>query len=195
MTQDELVAIANVLPSLHKQTLCELSKNDQDDRCLDGQLPCSALDAVWFDKVKEDWYNEHYFHQVRSADALYKHRNRYYLIEFKTGKPDNLDIHRKLYDSVLGLLEHHVLTLAECRENLQYIIVSLKQTTFPQHEEMLEHFRFGRVEPWEYEVTRENLDMWNKNDIRKLSGFLVNKVYRLSPKDFDAFVANRNWSN
>ena len=196
MTQNDLAALANSLPSLHQRTLGELSANDEGNkRCLGSQWPCSTFYAVWFDKVKEDWYNTLYFHQVRSADAFYKHGNRYYLIEFKTGKPNNIDIHRKLYDSIVGLLEHQVLSLSECRENLQYIIVSLEYKTFPQHQELISHFGFGVVEPWDYAVTRQNLKDWDKNDIRKLSGFLVNKVYKLSPEDFNTFVSHRNWSN
>ena len=195
MTQNELSSLAKVIPELHTQTLGELSVNDQGERCLDERLPCSKLDAVGFDRVKEDWYDTLYFHQVRSADALYKHGDRYYLIEFKTGGVKNVDVHRKLYDSVIGLLEHRVLTLSECREYLQYVIVSLKQNVFPYHKEMMRHFGSGVDEPWEYAVTRENLKNWDKNDIRKLSGFLVEKIYKLNPSDFDLFVAHRNWSN
>lgn len=195
MKQNELSALALALSSSHQGSLGDLSANDQGERCLNAQLSCASLEAVWFDKVKEDWYNKQYFHQVRSADALYKHGNRYYLIEFKTGKPENLDIHRKLYDSIIGLLEHRVLSLSDCRENLQYIVVSLKYDRFPQHGEMMDHFNFGVSEPWEYSVTRQNLNAWDKNDVRKLSGFLVNKVYKLCPADFETFVCNRNWSN
>ena len=195
MTQNDIIALSSSLPSLHQRSLGELSANDQGKQCLGAQLPCASLTAVWFDKVKEDWYDKQFFHQVRSADALYKHGSSYYLIEFKTGTPSNFDIHRKLYDSIIGLLENKVLSLSECRENLQYIIVSLEYKTFQQHQELMRHFGFGVIEPWDYVVTRQNLQNWDKNDIRKLSGFLVNKVYKLSPEDFNVFVSHRNWSN
>lgn len=195
MTLNDLTVLADSLPSLPQRTLGELSANDYGVQCIGMQWPCSALNAVWFDKIKEEWYDELYFHQVRSADALYKHGSRYYLIEFKTGDVRNVDIHRKLYDSVVGLLEHRVLSLSECRENLQYIIVSLKYEAFPQHQEMIKHFGFGVEEPWDYVVTRQSLKDWSKDDIRKLSGFLVNKVYMLTPEEFDAFASRRKWSN
>lgn len=195
MTQNDFAALNALLPSPQRRTLGELSANDAGVRCLDAQLSCSTLDAIWFDKVKEGWYDQGYFHQVRSADAFYKHGDLYYLIEFKTGKIQNVDLHRKLYDSLIGLIEHQVLTLSECRENLQYIVVSLQCGVFAQHKEMMEHFACGVNEPWDYAVTRQALKTWEKNDIRKLSGFLVNKVFKLSPSDFDIFVRNRNWSN
>lgn len=195
MTAFDFAAISGKLPALHRALLSELSKNDQGVPCLDQSLASAGLEAVGFDDVKKDWYDARYYHQVRSCDALYKHGGRYYLIEFKTGKPRNVDVHRKIYDSVIGLTEHAVLTLQECRERLQAIIVSLEYVPSPQHVEMLQHFESGDCEPWDYAVTRQNLQMWDKDDIRKLSGFLVERIFKLSPQDFERFAANRNWRN
>lgn len=195
MTVADFSSLAVILPTVHRKPLGELSANDQGARCLDASLGCSALDAVSFDRVKEDWYNARFFHQVRSADALYKHGERYYLIEFKTGKPENMDLHRKLYDSVIGLMENGVLALADCRTKLQYVIVSLHYKPCDCHAEMLDHFEAADTEPWDYEVTKAALDSWDNNDIKKLTGFLVEKIYKLCPSDFERFAANRNWSN
>lgn len=195
MTAIDISTLSAKIPRLDNVTFEKLSRNDDGKACLDTSLSCHSLLAGDFDQVKEDWYNSIYFHQVRSADALYKHQDRYYLVEFKTGKPENLDIHRKLYDSVIGLMEHSVLSLDECRTKLQYIVVSLKYNPYPCHSEMLSHFEDGDAEPWEYEVSKAALKEWPDADIRKLSGFLVEKIYKLSPVDFEKFVANRNWSN
>lgn len=195
MISVDLDVLESQLPRLHNKTLGELSRNDDGKVCLDSTLSCATLIAENFDDVKEDWYNQRFRNQVRSADALYKHNERYYLIEFKTGKPENVDIHRKLYDSVLGIIEHNVLNLEECRTKLQYVVVSLKYTPYLHHEEMMRHFDAGDAEPWEYEVTQATLKSWDKHDVKKLSGFLVEKIYLLSPMDFERFAHNRQWSN
>lgn len=172
-----------------------LSKSDQGVACFDLSCPISLLKSVGFDFVKEDWYGKRFFHQVRSCDALYKHGDLYYLIEFKTGNATNVDRHRKLYDSVIALVENSVLTFEECRSQVQYIIVEKGLKPFVQHQEMLSHFERNDPEPWDYAVTKSFLKTISRDDIRKLSGFLVEKVYRLSPLDFEKFVENRNWSN
>lgn len=195
MTKTDLEMLSARLPVSHIETLEALAQNDDGKTCVDSSLSCHSLTAVDFDDVKEVWYNLRLFHQVRSADAFYKNGDRYYLIEFKTGKPDNFDLHRKLYDSVIGLMENAVLSLDECRDKLQYLIVSLRYTPYPCHSEMLAHFDAGDDEPWEYEVSKTTLKEWGDKDIRKLSGFLVEKIYKLSPVDFDKFVTNRKWSN
>ena len=44
------------------------------------------------------------------CDALYVDADRFYLVEFKTGGPENFDLHRKIYDSVIAFIEHGVLS-------------------------------------------------------------------------------------
>lgn len=194
MTASDFSYFTQFIPDLHVATLGELSTSDQGVRCL-GTLSCASLKAVGFDKVKEDWYNERFFHKVRSCDALYRHGERSYLIEFKTGRPNNLDLHRKLYDSVMGLVEHSVLELETCRSTVQYLIVSNKYEPYPLHREMLAHFERGVKEPWDYDVTVTALNSWDDSDIRRLTGVLVEKIYKLSPADFEHFASSRYWHN
>jgi hypothetical protein len=60
---------------------------------------------------------------------------------------------------------------------------------------LLEYLETDIKEPWDYEINMEVLRNWDKNDIRKLSNFLVRKVYKLSLTDFDKFAENRGWRN
>lgn len=194
MTASDFSCLTQLIPDLHVATLGELSTSDQGVMCL-VSLSCASLKAVGFDSVKKDWYNARFFHQVRSCDALYQHGERFYLIEFKAGKPKNLDLHRKLYDSVMGLVEHSVLDLETCRSTVQYLIVSVKYEPYPFHREMLAHFERGVKEPWDYDVTVTALSAWDDSDIRRLTGVLVEKIYKLSPADFEQFASSRHWHN
>lgn len=195
MTEQDLSSLAAQLPNARTMSLGERSKSDQGVACLDDGLSSSRLTAIDFDSVKDAWYGRRFFHRVRSCDALYRHGESYCLIEFKTGKATNLGLHRKLYDSVIALTEHGVLDLETCRSNVQFVVVSPSYEPSSDHREMLSHFERVDPDPWDYEVTRDFLETVPRDDIRRLSGFLVDKVYRLSPQDFDKFTRNRNWSN
>ena len=194
MTTKDISSLSALLPNVHEASLGLLSTNDRGLGCLDDSLNCHSLVAVNFDAVKDDWYGKRFFHQVRSCDALYKDGERYYLIEFKTGTPKNLDLFRKLYDSVFSLIENRVLDFEGCRTQVQCLIVSRAYEPSDSHRELLKHFEQGDSEPWEYDV-RDVLMADDRSDIRRLAGFLVDKIYKLSPQDFDKFASNRNWSN
>lgn len=177
-------------------TLGELSKNDKKELCVIKGGYCDNLHAINFDQVKESWYDEKLWHQVKSCDALYIHGGIFYLIEFKTGDFANIDRHRKIYDSVIGLLEHNLLSLDECRRRVQYVMVEKKLEPSSAHLELQQYLERGQSEPWEYEISRSLLNQWQqKPDIRKLTNFLFHKAYALSPTDFDAFARNRSWSD
>lgn len=201
MTSTDFVEldIASTLPSPLPElteTLYVLSMNKQKKACLDATYSSSSLTAINFDKVKEEWYRATLPRRMRSADALYVHEGKYYLIEFKTGNPTGVDLHRKAYDSVIGLTEHTQFTYTDCREKVLYIVVSPKFGTKSPLDPQKNHLKsLGVVEPWEYKPTAETIKSWDKDDLRKLSGCLVRKVYQLSPEDFNQFAVNRKWSN
>ena len=175
-------------------TFLEISTNDKGEECVIADGYCADLSAIKFDDVKVNWYGLTLPNQVRSCDALFVDEDNFYLIEFKTGKPENIDIHRKIYDSVIALMEHGVLTLSDCRDHLQYIVVSrhYKDTVSGS---LLGYLEDGMLEPWEYRVDRQTLETWDKHEIRKLTNFLFSKVYKLSLLEFERFAKNRNWSN
>ena len=172
-------------------TLCEISKNDKGEECVIVGGYSANLTAINFDNIKAVWYGLTLPNQVRSCDALFVDADRFYLIEFKTGEFKNIDIHRKIYDSVIALVEHNVLTLPDCRRRLQYIVVSKRY----KNDSLLECLEDCMSEPWEYVVNQQALRGWDKHDIRKLTNFLFSKVYKLNLSEFDRFARNRNWSN
>lgn len=189
-------SIPNGLKVAELTTLGELSKNNQEELCVIKGGYCDNLHAINFDQVKEAWYDEKLWHQVKSCDALYIHGGIFYLIEFKTGEFVNIDRHRKIYDSVIGLLEHNLLSLDECRKKVQYVMVEKKLEPSAAHLELQRYLERGQSEPWEYEISRSLISQWKKKpDIRKLTNFLFHKAYALSPSDFDAFARNRSWSD
>jgi hypothetical protein len=193
-TSDFLKLPASLPYKDNVDTFFEISKNDKGEECVAVGGYCEGLSAIKFDNVKANWYGLTLPNQVRSCDALFVDAGRFYLIEFKTGKPENIDIHRKIYDSVIALIEHNVLTLLDCRERLQYIVVS-RHYKEVVHDSLLGYLEDEVSEPWEYVVDQQALNSWGKHEIRKLTNFLFSRVYKLSLSEFDRFARNRNWSN
>lgn len=176
------------------ETLWEISKNDAGEPCVTEDGYSASLKAINYDTIKRAWYEKDFPHQVKSCDALYADGRKLYLIEFKTGKPKNFDIHRKIYDSIIALVEHGVLSWQECREHVQYLIVS-KRYESPEPDSLLAYLEVELREPWDYVADRQTREMWNEHDIRKLTSFLFEKAFKLSLQDFDLFAQRRHWSN
>ena len=174
------------------QTLASLSKSDQGIKCLDvkSHVHAALLQAINFDKVKENWYQARFHDQVKSCDALYYHNDDYYLIEFKTGHVDGLDVFRKIYDSVIGLIEHGKLTLDECRRQLNVILVANNAEVSP-NAPLSEHLSL--LAEWNYRIDDNFLKSLRTNDIRRLTNFLVKWAFRMTPDEFEKYVQIRSW--
>ena len=110
----------------------------------------------------------------------------WYLIEFKTGKAEVWATARKIYDSVISLVENGVLTFKECREKLTFLLVMKEADRF-------RYYNLGKIvnkdygEVWEYDV-RDIPSQMENTDPRILTGQLVQKVFVLSVDDFCSYV-------
>ena len=195
MTEQDVVFLRERFPGADFQTLSDLSATtDGKNRCLNetDHKHAALLQAVNFDKVKENWYQSRFHDQVKSCDALYYHDSAYYLLEFKTGDLHWLDVLRKIYDSIIGLIEHGKLTLDECRRNLNVILVANHAENSP-NKALANHLQ--QLAKWTYPMDESFLKSLNDNDIRRLTNFLVKWAYRMTPDDFDEFVKAKEWCN
>jgi len=85
----------------------------------------SKIQVVDFDKVPDKYSKVKKISSIpKSNDALYIKGNRWYFIEFKNGSIDKADIYRKIYDSLIMLVEMEIIENFEfSRENINYILV------------------------------------------------------------------------
>lgn len=86
----------------------------------------SALTVIDFDKLPNIYSKGKEMGSVpKSNDALYiSDEGIWYFIEFKNGEVCKEDIYRKIYDSLIMLIELNVIpNFNFCRENIQYILV------------------------------------------------------------------------
>ena len=195
MNEHGIAFLQTNFPNASIQNLSDLSaSSDQNKRCLNKttHVHSALLQAVNFDKVKEEWYQKRFHDQVKSCDALYYHDDNYYLLEFKTGEVNGLDVFRKIYDSIIGLMEHNKLTLEDCRKRLNVILIAnhAEQSTNAAY---MSHLQLQS--DWDYTMTKAFLKTLKDNDIRRLTNYLVKWAYRMTPDEFEAFVQEKGWSN
>ena len=195
MNKQDVIFLKTKFPEASFLTLTNLSATtDGKNRCLSttDHVHAAFLQAVDFDKVKEKWNQSRFHDQVKSCDALYYQDGDYYLLEFKTGHVDGLDVFRKIYDSIIGLMEHGKLTLEECRRQLNVILIANNAENSP-NAPLSKHLQ--KLTKWRYSMNKAFLKSLKDNDIRRLTNFLVKWAYRMTPDDFEAFVQDKGWSN
>ena len=113
------------LPDELKGHTCSLKKASADTT--NGVPMCeSTIKVVNFDKIPKKYSKEKGLsHVLKSNDALYIDlQNEWYFIEFKNGEVHKDDIYRKLYDSLIILMDWGIIPDFDfIRENIQYILV------------------------------------------------------------------------
>ncbi len=117
--------IISSLDTRLKTQLCTLKKASWDNS--NGINMCeSEIIAIDFDKIPKQYSRGRGWRGVpKSNDALYvDKKGEWYFIEFKNGDIKKADIYRKLYDSIIMLLDWGVIPdLEYVRKNVNYILV------------------------------------------------------------------------
>ena len=121
MTEEDI----EKLPEILKDYICTLKRASLDTT--NKQYRCeSTIKVVNFDKIPNAYAKGRGWKSVpNSNDALYiSFENRWYFIEFKNGSIDKADLYRKIYDSVIMLLEMNIIPDIEfVRKNIEFILV------------------------------------------------------------------------
>lgn len=176
MTEDVIRGLLDLL----KRHVCTLKKASRDDT--NHQEMCrSQLKVVDFDKIPNEYARGKGWRGVpKSNDALYiSPEEKWYFIEFKNGSINSGEIYRKLYDSLIMLLELKILPDFEyIRRYIQYILVynSEKQERIPPSE--------GRDETYGYFLNRAKTEK-KLFGIEKLEQYLFSETHTYSKADFE----------
>ena len=108
------------------------------DHALAEGMAASTLKAVDFDAVKRKWCPWDGVHNVPcSVDAVTYERDGTFLVEFKCGKAEIDNVIRKVYDSILMLMEHDGLTIRQARTDYTYLVVSNDLTVWNNRQKAL----------------------------------------------------------
>ncbi len=108
--------------SRHKCTLRRASRDDTG-----AFFMCeSTLGVIHFDKIPKEYCRRlHCPAFPKSNDALYiSQEDNWYFIEFKNGTVEKADVYRKIYDSIIMLMELKIIPDFQfVREHIHYILV------------------------------------------------------------------------
>lgn len=121
MTED----IKNKLPEILQKYICSIKKVSVDNS-RNKPMTDSWLEVVNFDKIPSEYSRGKGWKCVPcSNDALYiAVDSEWYFIEFKNGSIDKADIYRKIYDSLIMMIELGVIpNIQFVRNNVNYILV------------------------------------------------------------------------
>lgn len=140
-----------VIEELHdilKNNLCTLKGASLDDsKQFKFYMSESKITVVNFDKIPNIYSKGKGWKGVpNSNDALYVDDNKWYFIEFKNGEVVKANVYRKIYDSLIMLIELGIIPDFEfVRKNMIYILVynsekGNKITESPAREENYSYF-------------------------------------------------------
>lgn len=117
--------VINKLPDELKEYICTLKKASTDTSNKEPMCE-SLMKVVNFDKIPNRYAKGRGWSGVpKSNDALYVDaENQWFFVEFKNGEVHKDDIYRKLYDSLIMLMEWGIIPDFEFgRKNINYILV------------------------------------------------------------------------
>lgn len=117
--------IINELPAKLKDCICTLKKSSMDTTNKNPMCE-SKLKVVNFDRIPKEYARGRGWSGIpKSNDALYIDvQGKWLFIEFKNGTIHKDEIYRKLYDSLIILIEWGIIPDFDfVRENINYILV------------------------------------------------------------------------
>ena len=146
-----------------------------------------AMVAIYDDN--ETWQEASGGYNPRKCDAVYINGESLTLIEFKSGSTNYTDLHRKLYDTILALMEHDGLSFSKCRQNVTYVVVLPPDDRKSNADKVIDY------------VSDESIDhLWKLDNHQAQSGlsnllWLINNVIILTPRQFNLYVQEMEWTN
>lgn len=170
-----------------------------------NQHPISLLESTWysaklqaidFDGIRKKWYPHQKLSQTKnvpcSVDALIFERKGTYLIEFKSETTEQGNLIRKIYDSIMMLIENdtYKYTFDISRKECTYIVVSNDLTSWQQYKINARAYIYKK-EPWNESQIKSFYDHWK---LCNLEGVLISCFYAMPPDMFEYFVKYERWN-
>lgn len=120
MTED----IISKLPLVLQEHICSLKKTSKDQSNHEYMTE-SKVTVIDFDKLSKPYSrNKGWSNVPCTNDALYVGSNDWCFIEFKNGSVDKSEIYRKIYDSIILLIEMGFISDFDfSRKSINYILV------------------------------------------------------------------------
>ena len=177
--------VINELHDILKNNLCTLKRASRDDSNRIDMCE-SDIRVVNFDKIPDIYSKGKGWKGVpNSNDALYvDDDNKWYFIEFKNGKVVKDNVYRKIYDSLIMLIELAIVPDFEfVRKNIIYILVynSQKYGKLPESPAREENYSYL------FKLASQEEKLF---EIEKFEKYLFDEVHTYTKEMFhEKFVA------
>lgn len=198
MNPNVIVNHKSIVSACKLSSFLATSARKLDDSCPSPNAPTHALSAnhksaslpaVDFDAVKNILYHNTSGNMPCSVDAATWERDGVYLVEFKCGGADRAQLIRKIYDSIMLLIEHDNYTFRKAREEVHYVVVSAGLKPWSALQKTLSRACGFMQEPWK--SYGKNYDHWQ---LSTLEGVIVRSAYTMPPDMFDYFAKYKKWA-
>ncbi|MCI8869922.1 MAG: hypothetical protein HFF39_05175 [Lawsonibacter sp.] len=157
---------------------CTLKRASKDSS--NGEYLCeSQLQVLNFDQMPQLYRQTCPTAQTKSNDALYIAPNDvWYFIEFKNGQVRKADIHNKIYDSVLMLLDMKIIPdLDFARRHMEYILVYNREKNQRLEQSQSRDDLYGYMG----RLAQQEACFW---DIGRFAGYLLKNSHTYSQEEF-----------
>lgn len=145
-----------------------------------------AMVAIYDDN--ETWQEASGGFNPRKCDAVYINGESLTLIEFKSGSTNYTDLHRKLYDTILALMEQDGFSFSACRKNVTYVVVMPPDGPKTNADKVIDYVPNNINRPWKSHEYKA------QGDLYKLK-WLIRQVFTLTPRQFNLYVQEMEWTN
>ena len=160
---------------------------------LDGFPYSETVYGIDFDTVRCKWYPWRSGINVPcSVDALVFAGENLFLIEFKSGAVEAASLYRKIYDSLIMLLEKDGQDIKTMRKSVIFIVVATQLQNYEINSIARSIFYKNPKEPWLESEYKNVFDKWK---LKNLEGVVVSKTYCMSPNMFNKFITTYDWSS
>lgn len=183
MTEGAKEKLPEVMQSM-TATLKHCSKDGKD------YMTDSMLTVVNFDR-----FSKYYCHTLKIArqpktnDALYcTEEGKWYFVEFKNGGIKKDEIYRKIYDSLIMLLETGMIPDYQfARENISYILVYNKEKIM-QEKQIKDN---GAKEQIHRHMERKQEQLFCLFELEKLCGYVFHETNTYTKEQFEQLFVKK----
>ena len=173
-------------------TFYATSKSKPDDKMTSVKYCISEdikLEAVDFDAVQRDWYKVKRANGENvpcSVDAMYFNEGKIYAVEFKSGtNVESVNLVRKIYDTVMALIEKDKQDIKTCRSKVEYLVVAEQEKS--NQKIVTARAVSYTAQPW-------NNRIWDRWKLYNLEKVIVSKTYVIPPSHFLRFAKSKHWA-